>query len=80
MHIVNGKGSLIRLIAGTFVLISVILSRLHSEYWLIFTGLVGFMLILSALTGFCPMEYILKGLKIGNQKTLVELTKKESKN
>lgn len=60
MFIVNGKGSLIRLIAGFFVLASVLLAVFVSQYWLIFTGLVGTMLMISALTGFCPMELILK--------------------
>lgn len=62
MFIVNGKGSLIRLIAGFFVLASVLLSVFVSQYWLIFTGLVGTMLMISALTGFCPMELILKAV------------------
>lgn len=64
MYIVNGKGSLIRLIAGFFVVTSAVLSRIHSPYWLYFTGLVGIMLMISATTGFCPMEYILRALKI----------------
>lgn len=62
MFIVNGKGSLIRLIAGFFVLASVLLAVFVSQYWLIFTGLVGTMLMISALTGFCPMELILKAV------------------
>lgn len=78
MHLVNGKGSIIRLIAGSFILISVLLSVLHTEYWLIFTATVGVMLILSSITGFCPMEYFLKWLGIGTVKTLVDL-KDESK-
>lgn len=62
MYIVNGKGSLIRLIAGFFVLASVLLGVFVSKYWIIFTGFVGIMLMTSALTGFCPMELILKAL------------------
>jgi len=64
MHVECGKGSLIRLIAGTFVLVSVILGFLISRYFLYFTGLVGLMLIISSLTGFCPMEIILKALGV----------------
>jgi Protein of unknown function (DUF2892). len=60
MFLINGKGSLIRLIAGSFVLLSVVLAHFISQYWLIFTGFVGLMLMISALTGFCPMELILK--------------------
>ncbi len=62
MYVVNGKGSLIRFIAGFFVLGSVLLSHFINPYWLFFTGFVGAMLMISALTGFCPMELILKAL------------------
>lgn len=62
MYVVNGKGSFIRLIAGFFVLASVILSVTVSKYFLYFTGLVGLMLMVSAVTGFCPMELILKAV------------------
>lgn len=64
MFITKGKGSAIRLIAGFFVVASVLLSVYVSQYWLIFTGLVGVMLILSSLTGFCPMEIILRSLGV----------------
>ncbi|HBP62929.1 MAG TPA: DUF2892 domain-containing protein [Desulfosporosinus sp.] len=64
MHVECGKGSLVRLIAGIFVLVSVILGFSFSNYFFYFTGLVGFMLIISALTGFCPMEIILKALGV----------------
>lgn len=60
MYVINGKGSLIRLIAGFFVFTSVILGKLQNPNWFYFTGLVGLMLMISSLTGFCPMELILK--------------------
>ena len=62
VYVINGKGSLIRLIAGLFVLISTILGLFVSQYFLYFTCFVGLMLTLSSLTGFCPMEYILKAV------------------
>lgn len=62
MYVINGKGSLIRLIAGFFVLGSVVLGKMVHPNWLYFTGFVGFMLMVSATTGFCPMEIILKVL------------------
>ncbi len=40
----------IRLIAGTFVTVSVVLSYVHSSYWLLFTLFVGLNLFQSALT------------------------------
>jgi len=60
MYIINGKGSLIRLVAGLFIILSVIFSQVFAQAWIYFTGFVGLMLIISATTGFCPMELILK--------------------
>jgi hypothetical protein len=50
-------------VAGSFILLSVILSRIHNPYWLYFTAFVGANLLQSSITGFCPMAVILK--KIG---------------
>jgi len=50
-------------VAGSFILISVALSQIHSPYWLFFTAFVGANLLQSSITGFCPMAVILK--KIG---------------
>jgi hypothetical protein len=50
----------IRAIAGTFVLLSLILSRVHSPSWLYFTAFVGVNLLQSAFTGWCLMEKILR--------------------
>jgi Protein of unknown function (DUF2892) len=52
----------IRAIAGSFVLVSLILSRLHSPYWLFFTAFVGLNLLQSAFTKMCLMETILEKL------------------
>ena len=67
MYLINGKGSLIRFIAGIFVLGSASLGYFAQGYYLFFTMLVGTMLILSATTGFCPMEIILKLFKVKNK-------------
>ncbi|OGR54647.1 MAG: sulfurtransferase, partial [Desulfobacula sp. RIFOXYB2_FULL_45_6] len=40
----------IRAIAGSFILISLILSRIHSPWWLLFTAFVGLNLLQSAFT------------------------------
>ncbi len=63
MTINNG----VRVMAGLFILLSLALSRLHSEYWLLFTAFVGLNLVQSAFTGFCPAVKLLKamGLKPG---------------
>lgn len=53
--------------AGTFILLSVLLSHLHSPNWLWFTVFVGANLLQSAFSGFCPLAIILKrfGVKAG---------------
>jgi hypothetical protein len=52
-------------VAGSFILLSVILSQVHSPYWLYFSAFVGANLLQSSITGFCPMAVILK--KVGVQ-------------
>lgn len=52
----------IRVLAGSLILVSLTLSRLHSEYWLLLTAFVGLNLLQSAFTGFCPAEAVLKRL------------------
>lgn len=55
----------IRLIAGTFIIVSVALSYFHSRLWLWFTLFVGVNLFQSALSGWCLMEDILRKLGVG---------------
>jgi len=50
----------IRVIAGTFVLISLALGYWVHPNWLFFTAFVGINLIQSSFTGWCLMETILK--------------------
>lgn len=50
----------IRAIAGTFVIISVILAMYVDQRWLWFTLFVGANLLQSAITKWCLMEDILK--------------------
>jgi len=54
----------IRLIAGSFVLISLGLAHWVNPNWLWFTAFVGANLFQSSLTGWCLMEKILAGLGI----------------
>jgi len=49
-------------VAGSFILISLLLAHYHSELWLWFTAFVGANMLQSAFTGFCPMAIILKKL------------------
>lgn len=57
----------VRLLAGTMILISLALNYWVSHYWLLLTLFVGLNLFQSALTTWCPAEYILRsiGLKQG---------------
>jgi hypothetical protein len=51
-------------VAGSFILISLLLAHFHSELWLWFTAFVGANLLQSAFTGFCPMAMLLKKLGV----------------
>ena len=46
--------------AGTMILVSLLLARLVSPYWLLLAAFVGLNLLQSAFTGFCPLALILK--------------------
>jgi hypothetical protein len=56
---------LLRGIAGSFILLSLVLSHYHSAHWLWFTAFVGLNLLQSCFTDWCPMKTILEkgGLK-----------------
>jgi len=56
--------SMLRGIAGFFVLVSVLLAHYHSSYWLLFTGFVGLNLLQSAFTNWCPMMALLRKLGV----------------
>ncbi len=60
---------LIRLIAGTFVLISLGLAVYVNRNWLWFTAFVGANLVQSSLTKWCLMEDILAKLGIAKKET-----------
>ena len=50
---------IVRIIAGSFIIISLVLAHFHSLNWLWFTGFVGLNLLQSGLTQFCPLFNIL---------------------
>lgn len=52
----------LRLIAGTFVLASLLLGYFVSPYWFLFTGFVALNLIQSGFTNWCPMMALLRSL------------------
>jgi hypothetical protein len=53
--------------AGFMVLLSLLLSELISQYFLLLTAFVGLNLLQSSFTGFCPLAIALKrfGLRAG---------------
>lgn len=56
----------IRAIAGTFIILSVLLAMFVNQNWLWFTLFVGANLLQSSITKWCLMEDILKKLGIKN--------------
>jgi hypothetical protein len=52
--------SIIRILAGSLVLISACLAHFVSPWWLLLTAFVGLNLVQSAFTGFCPAEILLQ--------------------
>lgn len=71
---------LVRIIAGSFILISLALSQLHSPYWLLFIAFVGLNLFQSGFSKWCLMEDILKkfGVKSCCDMSMPEKTATES--
>ncbi|MFR9749476.1 DUF2892 domain-containing protein [Nocardia sp. 004] len=57
-------GRLVPLLAGTFVLISTVLTVTSSPWWLILTTLVGANLLLYSAVGWCPVTLLLQRLGV----------------
>lgn len=57
---------IVRAVAGTFILISILLAVYVNINWLWFTGFVGFNLLQSSITKWCLMEDILKKFGVKN--------------
>lgn len=52
----------VRLLAGSLIVISLVLYHFVSPYWLLLTAFVGLNLVQSSITRFCPAEMIFKKL------------------
>lgn len=52
----------LRLMAGTFVLISLALGYWVSPYWFLFTAFVGLNLLQSGFTNWCPAMALLRAV------------------
>lgn len=57
--------NIIRALAGTLILTGLILAHFVNPNWVWLSAFVGFNLLQSAFTGFCPAETILKKFGIG---------------
>jgi hypothetical protein len=55
---------MLRLIAGTFTLLSLGLGHWVSPYWYLFTAFVGVNLLQSGFTNWCPMMTFLRKLGV----------------
>ncbi|GAA4022706.1 MAG: DUF2892 domain-containing protein [Flavobacterium sp.] len=58
------KNRIIRAVAGTFILISLLLAIYVNQNWLWFTAFVGANLLQSSITKWCLMEDILTKLGV----------------
>ncbi len=58
------KNRLVRTVAGTFILISLLLAIYVNQNWLWFTAFVGANLLQSSITKWCLMEMILEKLGV----------------
>lgn len=50
--------------AGSMILLSLLLSQLHSIHWLWLSAFVGLNMLQASFTGFCPLAKLLKKLGI----------------
>lgn len=55
--------SIVRLMVGVMVLSSLALSHWHNPNWIWLTAFVGFALLQSSVTGFCPSEIVVRKLR-----------------
>ncbi|MBN2644504.1 MAG: DUF2892 domain-containing protein [Desulfuromonadaceae bacterium] len=54
----------LRLIAGTFILLSLAFAHWWHPAWLWFTAFIGFNLLQSGVTNWCPMITLLRNLGV----------------
>lgn len=58
------KERVVFFVAGSLVGLGTLLAWLVSPWWLLLCGFVGFNMLQSSLTGFCPLTMILNALKV----------------
>lgn len=52
--------------AGTIILVSILLVALVSSWWLLLTAFVGLNLLQSSITGFCPAALVFQRLGLSS--------------
>ena len=62
MKVAMKTESAVRVLAGSLVIISLLLGLLVNSWWFLLTGFVGVNLVQSAFTGFCPAEIVFRKL------------------
>ena len=62
----------LRLLAGSFVLLSLALGHWVNPYWYLFTGFVGLNLFQSGLTNWCPAMFVLKKLGLREARQMIQ--------
>jgi hypothetical protein len=55
---------IVRIVAGAFIIITLLLAQFHSLKWLWATGFVGLNLFQSGFTQFCPLFNILEKMGV----------------
>jgi hypothetical protein len=55
--------SIVRMIVGTIILSSLALSHWHHPNWIWLAAFVGFNLLQSSFTSFCPSEFVIRKLR-----------------
>lgn len=63
------KERIVRAVAGTFVLTSILLAHLANINWLWLGVFAGVNLLQSSFTKFCPLELILDFMGVKNKRT-----------
>lgn len=63
------KERIVRAVAGTMVLLSVLLASFVHIYWLGLAVFVGLNLLQSSFTRFCPLEIILDKAGVKNERS-----------
>ncbi len=61
----------LRMIAGSFILLSLALGHYVNPYWYLFTAFVGLNLFQSGFTNWCPAMFVLRKLGLREPPPLV---------